>query len=94
MLILVVSLGYAFITASAIAKVVNVSTNVGAIVIFGLHGAIIWQLGLMLGAANVAGAIIGSRLAIRGGSVLVRKVFLIVTLALILKVGIDTFASF
>ena len=94
MLILVVSLGYAFITASAIAKVVNVSTNIGAILIFGLHGAIIWQLGLILGAANVTGAIFGSRLAIKGGSVLVRKVFLIVTLALILKVGIDTFASF
>ena len=94
MLILVVSLGYAFITASAIAKVVNVSTNVGAIIIFGLNGAIIWQLGLILGAANVTGAIFGSRLAIKGGSTLVRKVFLIVTLALILKVGIDTFASF
>jgi uncharacterized membrane protein YfcA len=94
MLILVVSLGYAFITASAIAKVVNVSTNVGAIVIFGLNGAIIWQLGLILGAANVTGAIFGSRLAIKGGSTLVRKVFLIVTLALIVKVGIDTFASF
>jgi len=93
MLILVV-LGYAFITASAIAKVVNVSTNVGAIIIFGLNGAIIWQLGLILGAANVTGAIFGSRLAIKGGSTLVRKVFLIVTLALILKVGIDTFASF
>ena len=94
MLIMVASLGYAFITASAIAKVVNVSTNVGAIMIFGLNGAIIWKLGLMLGAANVAGAIIGSRLAIRGGSVLVRKVFLIVTVALIIKVGIDTFSSF
>ncbi len=94
MLILVVSLGYAFITASAIAKVVNISTNVGAIMIFGLNGAIIWQLGLILGAANVTGAIFGSRLAIKGGSTLVRRVFLIVTLALILKVGIDTFASF
>ena len=94
MLILVASLGYAFITASAIAKVVNVSTNIGAIIIFGIHGAVIWQLGLILGAANVSGAIIGSRLAIRGGSALVRRVFLIVTVALIVKVGIDTFASF
>lgn len=93
MLILVASLGYAFITASAIAKVVNVSTNVGAIMIFGLHGAIIFKLGLILGAANVSGAILGSRLAIRGGSTLVRKVFLLVTVALIIKVGIDTFAS-
>ena len=94
MLVLVASLGYAFISASAIAKVVNVATNLGAIIIFGLHGAIIWQIGLALGAANVTGAIIGSRLAIRGGSTLVRKVFLVVTVALILKVGIDTFQSF
>ena len=93
MLILVASLGYAFITASAIAKVVNVSTNIGAIMNFGLHGAIIFKLGLILGAANVSGAILGSRLAIRGGSTLVRKVFLLVTVALIIKVGIDTFAS-
>lgn len=91
MLVLVASLGYAFITASAIAKVVNVSTNLGAILIFGIHGAIIWQIGLILGVANVTGAIIGSRLAIAGGSTLVRKVFLIVTIALIIKVGIDTF---
>lgn len=91
MLVLVASLGYAFITASAIAKVVNVSTNLGAILIFGIHGAVIWQIGLILGVANVTGAIIGSRLAIAGGSTLVRKVFLIVTIALIIKVGIDTF---
>ncbi|MSW73254.1 MAG: sulfite exporter TauE/SafE family protein, partial [Actinobacteria bacterium] len=43
--------------------------------------------------ANVTGALIGSRLAIRGGSTLVRKVFLGVTVALIIKVGIDTFLS-
>ena len=94
MLVLVASLGYAFITASAIAKVVNVSTNLGAIIIFGIHGAIIWQIGLALGAANVVGAFVGSHLAIRGGSTLVRKVFLFVTIALIIKVGIDTFSTF
>ena len=91
MLILVASLGYAFITASAIAKVVNVATNVGAIAVFGIHGAVIWQIGIIMGIANITGAIIGSRLAIKGGSTLVRKVFLIVTFALIIKVGIATF---
>lgn len=91
MLILVASLGYAFITASAIAKVVNVATNVGAIMIFGIQGAVIWQVGILLGLSNITGAVIGSRLAIKGGSTLVRKVFLIVTVALIIKVGIATF---
>ena len=91
MLILVASRGYAFITASAIAKVVNVATNVGAIMVFGINGAVIWQIGIIMGVANISGAILGSRLAIRGGSTLVRKVFLIVTIALIIKVGIETF---
>ena len=91
MLILVASLGYAFITASAIAKVVNVATNVGAILVFGIHGAVIWQIGIIMGAANITGAVVGSRLAIKGGSTLVRKVFLVVTIALIIKVGIATF---
>ena len=91
MLILVASLGFAFITASAIAKVVNVATNVGAIMVFGINGAVIWQIGIILGVANITGAVIGARLAIKGGSTLVRKVFLIVTVALIVKVGIATF---
>lgn len=91
MLILVASLGYAFITASAIAKVVNVATNVGAIMVFGINGAVIWQIGIIMGVANISGAVIGARLAIKGGSTLVRKVFLIVTVALIVKVGIATF---
>jgi uncharacterized membrane protein YfcA len=91
MLILVVSLGYAFITASAIAKVVNVATNVGAIMVFGINGAMIWQIGIIMGVANISGAVVGARLAIKGGSTLVRKVFLIVTVALIVKVGIATF---
>ena len=91
MLILVASLGYAFITASAIAKVVNVATNVGAIMVFGINSAVIWQIGIIMGVANISGAIIGARLAIKGGSTLVRKVFLLVTVALIVKVGIATF---
>jgi len=91
MLILVASLGYAFITASAIAKVVNVATNVGAIMVFGINGAVLWQIGIILGIANITGEIIGARLAIKGGSTLVRKVFLLVTVALIVKVGIATF---
>ena len=91
MLILVASLGYAFITASAIAKVVNVATNVGAIMVFGINGAVIWQIGIIMGVANISGAIIGARLAIKGGSTLVRKVFLLVTVALIVKVGLATF---
>jgi uncharacterized membrane protein YfcA len=93
-LTLVAVLGFAFLSASAIAKVVNVATNLGAIIIFGANGEIIWKVGLTLAIANVAGGLIGAQIALRGGSNLVRKVFMGVTLALIVKVAIDTFATF
>ena len=93
-LTLVAILGFAFLSASAIAKVVNVATNLGAIIIFGANGEIIWKVGLTLAFANVAGALIGAHLALKGGSNLVRKVFMGVTLALIIKVAIDTFSAF
>lgn len=90
MLVLVVVLGYEFLNASAIAKVVNVATNAGAIFIFGIHGVILWKIGLLLGIANITGGALGARVAMRGGSVFIRKVFLLVTALLIVKVGIDT----
>ena len=93
-LTLVAILGFAFLSASAIAKVVNVATNLGAIIIFGANGEIIWKIGLTLAFANVAGALIGAHLALKGGSSLVRKVFMGVTLALIIKVAIDTISAF
>ena len=88
---LVIGIGYAFLKASATAKLVNISTNLGAIFTFQLTGHIWWKLGLLLAVANVTGAILGSRLAIRGGSPLVRKVFLAVTIILIMRVAWDTF---
>ena len=90
---LVSGIGYAFLKASGTAKLVNISTNAGAILSFQLTGHIWWQLGLLLAFANVTGAIIGSRLAIKGGSPLVRKVFLAVTFLLIARVAWDTFIS-
>ena len=90
---LVSGIGYAFLKASGTAKLVNISTNAGAILSFQLTGHIWWQVGLLLAFANVTGAIIGSRLAIKGGSPLVRKVFLAVTFLLIARVAWDTFIS-
>jgi uncharacterized protein len=91
--LLVGLVGYGFLKASATAKFINIATNLGAIISFQLTGHIWWKLGLALAIANVCGAIIGSRLAIRGGSPLVRKVFLVVTTILIAKVGYDWLAN-
>jgi uncharacterized membrane protein YfcA len=90
---LVSVIGYAFLKASGTAKLVNIATNAGAILSFQLTGNIWWQLGLLLAIANVTGAIIGSHMAIKGGSALVRKVFLAVIFLLIARVAWDTFIS-
>jgi hypothetical protein len=87
--LLVIVVGYEFLKASATAKLVNIATNFGAIVTFQITGHIWWRLGLALAVANVSGAVIGSRLAIRGGSPLVRRIFLLVVAALIAKLSYD-----
>jgi uncharacterized protein len=87
--LLVGAVGLAFIEASAIAKIVNTATNLGAILWFASHGNVLIGLGLAMGAANLAGSQIGSRLAIAKGSTWVRKVFLVVVLALLVRLIFD-----
>lgn len=91
LLILVATLGYAFLQASVTAKIVNWATNFGAVLIFGFNSQIIWMLGLIMATANISGAIIGARLALKGGSTLIRKAFLLVTCLLIIRLGLDIF---
>ena len=91
MIVLVAALGFAFVGASAIAKVVNVATNFASILVFGISGSIMWVVGLAVGICNLAGGIIGSHVAIRRGSDFVRKFYLVVTFALIVRVLFDLF---
>lgn len=81
--------GLDFLHASASAKIVNAATNTAAIILFGLTGEIFWLLGLAMSGCNIAGAQFGSHIAIRRGSVLVRKVFLGVVGTLIAKTAWD-----
>ncbi len=83
--------GFNFLGASAIAKVVNVACNVAALIWFGYSGHLLWQVGLTMAIFNIAGSLVGSRLAIRHGSSFVRKIFLLVVTLLIVKTGYDAF---
>ncbi|WP_407320424.1 TSUP family transporter [Isoptericola halotolerans] len=86
---LVSVLGYAFLPASALAKIVNFATNLGALLYFVPAGAVIWGLGLAMGAANLVGGYVGARMAVAKGSGFVRVVFVVVVGALICKLGYD-----
>ncbi len=82
-------MGYAFLEASAKAKIVNLATNAGALMFFLPHGSLLWGVGLILGGANMAGGYLGARTAVTQGSRFIRIVFLVVVTALIIKLGID-----
>ena len=87
-------LGYGFLEASAKAKIANLATNLSAITVFALHGSVLWALGLTMGAANLLGGLLGARTALKHGNGFVRKVFLLVLAALIVKLGYDTVQQF
>ncbi len=86
-------LGHGLTKASADAKVVNFASNLAAVSLFAYRGLVLWHVALPMAAAQFAGGWIGAHLAVRGGDKLVRKVVLLVVVALVLKLGRDVFAG-
>ena len=84
-------LGYDFLNASASAKLLNTATNLAALGLFAWKGHVWWHFALTMAVANVAGSLLGTRLALRHGASFVRVVFMLVVSALIVKTGFDAF---
>jgi uncharacterized membrane protein YfcA len=84
-------LGYDFLHASAGAKLLNLSSNLAALILFALKGHVWWHFALTLALANIVGSLLGTRLALKHGAGFVRGVFIVVVSALILKTGYDAF---
>src|SRR5690606_16757878 len=74
-------LGYAFLEASAKAKITNFATNLGALVVFIPGGHVMWRVGLVMALANIVGGYAGARTAVARGSTFVRAVFMLVIVA-------------
>jgi uncharacterized protein len=87
--LLVGAVGLSFLHASATSKVVNTATNAAALLLFAAGGHVLWAVGLAMAASNLVGAQVGARLAIRHGSGLVRRVFLVVVSVLIARLAYD-----
>lgn len=90
---MVALLGYGFLEASVHAKLANLTTNLGALLVFGVHGYVLIGLGAAMAVANVLGGFLGARLALRLGSGFVRTVFLVVAGILALRLAYDSVIS-
>ncbi|MEO0637502.1 MAG: TSUP family transporter [Pseudomonadota bacterium] len=82
MLAYVALAGYGLLKATAHTKLLNFASNVGGFVIFAAGGSVLWGLGLMMGAAQIAGATLGARLAMKNGSKLIKPLLVITCLAM------------
>lgn len=84
-------LGYDFLKASAHAKFVNLSTNLGSIVFFMASGKIIYSIALPMAVCNALGGFFGAKLAILRGNTFIRIFFLLVVCATICRFAYDVF---
>ncbi len=82
-------LGHGLTRASADAKVVNFASNLASVTLFALRGVVLWNVALPMAVAQFAGGWMGAHFAVRGGDTLVRKVVLLVVVALALKLARD-----
>ena len=82
-------LGYSFLEASAKARLANWATNLGALALFVPQGAVLWKVGLVMGACNLVGGYVGARVAVSRGARFVRVFFIVVVSAFIVRIGGD-----
>ncbi|MGR3540139.1 MAG: TSUP family transporter [Hasllibacter sp.] len=74
--------GFGVLKATAHTKLLNFASNAGGLAVFALTGALWWKVGLAMAAGQVAGALVGSRLAMRMGAGLIRPLVVVTSLAL------------
>jgi uncharacterized membrane protein YfcA len=84
-------LGFDFLHASAHAKLVNLATNLGSIILFSIKGKIIWAVTLPMAICNSAGGMLGARMAIAKGNKFIRIFFLVIVTGTLLRFMWDVF---
>jgi uncharacterized protein len=84
---LVAMLGYSFLEASAKARLANWATNLAALCVFVPQGAVLWKVGLVMGACNLVGGYVGARTAVAKGARFVRIFFIVVVSGFVIRIG-------
>lgn len=77
--------GYGVLKATAHTKMLNFASNLGSLLVFIQTGATWWFVGLAMAAAQVAGASLGARLAMRVGAGLIKPLIVTVSVAMALR---------
>jgi uncharacterized membrane protein YfcA len=77
--------GYGILKATAHTKLLNFASNLGGLFAFTVYGSPMWCIGLLMGLGQVAGAAVGTRLAMQVGARLIKPLLIATSSLLALK---------
>ncbi|MEB4591141.1 TSUP family transporter [Candidatus Thiothrix sp. Deng01] len=82
-------LGLGLPKATGNTKLLNFTSNFAALLLFAVSGHIVWQVGLAMAAGQMIGSYVGSHMAVRHGTRLIRPVLVTVSVLMSLKLLLD-----
>lgn len=85
-------LGMTFVHGSAYSKIINLTTNIAAIVLFSFKTEFLFQFAIPMMLFNVGGALLGVKLALLKGNEFVRGLLRGIVLVTMLKLAYDIFS--
>ena len=83
-----------FVHGSAYAKMINLTTNFAAISMFVWKGTVLWNTALLMMVFNVAGSVLGVRMALLKGNEFVRGLLRFIVFATILKLAYEVWRDY
>ena len=90
-LIYSVLLHYDFVRANGNSKVVNLASNMAAVVTFAVHGQIWYPIAIPAAVCGIAGNLLGSKMVVLRGNKIIRKVFILALVLLLIRVLYNVF---
>lgn len=91
MLAFVMLAGFGALKATAHTKMLNFASNLGSVMVFSLSGATWWWVGGAMALAQMAGATLGARLAVKVGARLIRPLLVATSTGMALRLLWQTF---
>jgi len=88
-LIFITLFGMEFLMASAHAKMINIATNISALIYFIISGNIVYKIAIPLAMSNMLGSYLGAKMAFKKGNKFIRRFYLLIVFLLILKFVYD-----
>jgi uncharacterized membrane protein YfcA len=85
-------LGYDLLLASGCSKIVNFTSNITSMLVYLVHGKVVFAVAIPAAVCAIAGNQTGVRLAVRGGARVVRMLIFVVLGLLIVKTGWELLA--